>query len=77
MIGDAFAVAQARRRDLLAQSATKFGKTFDKLAIHKTAAVRHLAAVLKETWTEETPEHEKERTAKRQANAAVALLKLR
>ena len=40
-------------------------------------ADKHLAAVLKESWTEETEENEKERVAKRQANAAVALLLLR
>jgi len=66
-----------RLTDVLASAYRRhFAKVFDALKTLKDAD-RHLAAVLKETWTEETPENEKERIAKRQANAAVALLKLR
>eukprot|EP00913_Durusdinium_trenchii_P023476 g22054.t1 len=63
--------------DVLAYSEQRqFGKTFDKLTTQKTAALPHLTAILKEAWTDTAPESEKERIAKRQANAAVALLKL-
>lgn len=63
--------------DVLAYAEQRqFGKTFDRLATQKQAALPHLTAILQESWTDETPETEKERIAKRQANAAVALLKL-
>ena len=54
----------------------QYAQAFEALKTLQDAD-QHLAAVLEETWSEETPENEKERTAKRQANAAVALLKLR
>ena len=63
--------------DVLASSEQRqFARTFDKLAAQKTAAIPALTAIVLESWKDETQEAEKERIAKRQANAAVASLKL-
>jgi hypothetical protein len=54
----------------------QFNKVFDQVAIQKKAVSPSLVSVLREQWTDETAEAEKERIAKRQAKAGVALLRL-
>eukprot|EP00913_Durusdinium_trenchii_P023470 g22048.t1 len=54
----------------------QFEKTFGELAPLKTSAIAYLSNVLQKHWDDAATEAEKERIARRQANAAVALLKL-
>ena len=54
----------------------QFAKTFEKLSPLLDEAVPVLKKVIREKWSDSSPVSEKERIAKRQANAAVALLKL-